>query len=123
MVWLMISDDTMHFHDFNHRLNKLITEVHKMASELDTGLAALTAQVQANTDVVQSAVTLVQGFAAQIEAAVQAALAAGASPEELKAVTDAVAAIKADDDALAAAVAANTQPPPPPPPPPSPPSG
>ncbi len=75
-----------------------------MAVELDT----LTAQVAANTDVVKSALTLIQGFSAKLDAAVAAALAAGATPAVLKSLTDLSAILKGSDDELAGAVAANT---------------
>ena len=80
---------------------------NKMAA-LDDQITALTAQVAANTDVVNSALVLIQGFSARLAAAVAAASAAGATPAQLKALTDLGTAIKASDDSLAAAVAANT---------------
>ena len=58
----------------------------------------LSAQVSANTTVVGSALTLIQGLAAQLAAA-------GTDPAKLAALQ---ASLKASDDALAAAVAANT---------------
>lgn len=58
----------------------------------------LTAQVAANTTVVGSALTLIQGFAAQLAAA-------GTDPAKLAALQ---AQLQASDDALAAAVVANT---------------
>lgn len=65
-----------------------------MSAELD----ALTAQVKANSDLLDSATTLINGIAARITAA-------GTDPAALKALTD---ELKAKDDALAAAVTANT---------------
>jgi len=53
---------------------------------------------------------LLNGFQAIIAKAVQDALAAGATPAQLKAITDANAAMAAKNDALAAAVAANAPP-------------
>lgn len=61
-------------------------------------LSALTAQVAANATVIGSALTLIQGFAAQLAAA-------GTDPAALAALQ---AQLQASDDALAAAVAANT---------------
>ena len=58
----------------------------------------LIAQVAANTSVIGSALTLIQGLAAQLAAA-------GTDPAKL---ADLAAQLKASDDALAAAVAANT---------------
>jgi hypothetical protein len=66
--------------------------------ELMADLTALTAQVAQNTTVEQSAVTLIQGLAAQIAAA-------GTDPAALQALQD---QLKVSADALAAAVAANT---------------
>lgn len=71
-------------------------------------LADLQAAVTRNTDVVNSAVTLINGIAARLKAAVDAALANGATADELKPVTDEVIALNANADALAAAVNANT---------------
>ena len=68
----------------------------------------LKAQVEASTAVEASAVTLINGIAARIQAAVDAALANGATAEQLKPVADEVAALKASSDALSAAVTANT---------------
>ena len=79
----------------------------KMAA-LDDQITALTAQVAANTSVENSALVLINGFAAQLATAVAAAAAAGATPTQLKSLTDLGTAIKTSDDALAAAVAANT---------------
>ena len=75
-----------------------------MAKVLDD----LAAQVQLNTDAEASAVVVLNGIAARIEAAVQAALANGATEAELAPVADEVAALKASSDALSAAIAANT---------------
>ena len=77
---------------------------------LDTELTALQAQVTASTTVEASAVTLINGIAAQIAAAVAAAQAAGATPAELQAVTDVQTSLQNSSAALAAAVTANTPP-------------
>lgn len=71
-------------------------------------LAALEAQVAENVSVEQSAVIALNGVAARIQAAVDAALANGATAEELAPVQAEVDALNASADALAAAVAANT---------------
>lgn len=71
-------------------------------------LDALKAAVTRETEVVQSAVTLINGIAARVQAAVDAALANGATEAELQPVQDEVNTMKANADALAAAVAANT---------------
>lgn len=61
-------------------------------------LKSLSAQVKANTDVEASAVVLIQGIAAQLEAAKN-------DPVALQALSD---SLKSSADALAAAVTANT---------------
>ena len=81
-------------------------------AKLDDSIKALTLEVTKDTSVIASAVTLIQGFAAQLKAAVDAALAAGASPAQLQALTDLQTTIAANDTALAAAVQANTVVPP-----------
>jgi len=74
-------------------------------------LDQLAAQVQANTDVEASAVIALNGVAARIQAAVDAALANGATAAELAPVQAEVDGLNASATALAAAVAANTAPP------------
>ncbi len=69
-----------------------------MSAELDQ----LTAQVHANTSVVQSAVALINGISDRIKAA-------GTDPAALQALT---AKLDQQDQGLAAAVAANTPTPP-----------
>ena len=65
-----------------------------MSQEVDN----LTAQVKANSDAIDSAVVLINGIAARIEAA-------GVDPAKLKALSD---ELKSKDQTLAEAVAANT---------------
>jgi hypothetical protein len=72
----------------------------------------LKAAVDKTTTVETSAVTLINGIADRVKAAVDAAIANGATAEQLAPVTDEVAAMNAGADALAAAVTANTAPPP-----------
>lgn len=93
-------------------LATLLQKVNAMSATVTSELAALTAQVAASTSAEQSALTLINGFSARLDAAVAAASAAGATPEQLQALTDEVAALKASADPLAAAVAANAEPPP-----------
>lgn len=71
-------------------------------------LDALKAAVTRESEVVQSAVVLINGIAARVQAAVDAAIANGATAGELAPVQDEVNTMKANADALAAAVAANT---------------
>ena len=73
-----------------------------MSAELD----ALSAQVHANSGVVDSAIALIGGLADQIRALADDPVAIRALADELQ----------QKDAALAAAVAANTPAPPPPPP-------
>ena len=70
-------------------------------------LADLAAAVERTKTVEASAVALINGFAARLQAAIDAALANGATAAELQPVVDEVAALTASSDALAAAVAAN----------------
>lgn len=75
-------------------LKHLRKEIHHMSIEVDN----LTAQVKANSDLLDSATTLINGIAARITAA-------GVDPVALNALTS---ELKAKDDILAAAVVANT---------------
>lgn len=79
---------------YNTKLDLILKELQIMSTELDT----LTSQVQANTDLLDSAIVLINGIAARITAA-------GTDPAKLSALT---AELKSKDDALAAAVLANT---------------
>jgi len=77
-----------------YALHLLLWKVRHMAGELD----ALTAQVDSNTSVIESAITLIQNIKAQLDAA-------GTDPAKLAALS---ATLASEDDKLAAAVAANT---------------
>lgn len=81
------------------RLQHLYKEFHTMANELDQ----LKAAVAAEHTVTSSAVALLQGLKAKLDAAI-AANAAG-NPADLQALADSLAA---DTSALAQAVTANT---------------
>lgn len=74
-----------------------------MAADLQPVIDA----VEAAKGVEQSAIEFVNGVAARISAAVDAALANGATAEQLVPVTDEATALKAKSDELAAALAAN----------------
>jgi hypothetical protein len=78
-------------------LASLSRRIYLMSLQLDT----LTAEVAQNTTVVGSAVALIQGFSARLQAAIDA----GADPVALQALAD---ELNNSNDALAAAVAANT---------------
>lgn len=93
-------------HELEHILKHILAtqvavskELNHMSKELD----ALTAQVQANNDLLDSAATMINGIASQI-------IAAGTDPQKL---SDLAVSLKNKDDVLAAAIAANTAPTPP----------
>ena len=71
-------------------------------------IAALTAEVTRATTVEKSAELLIAGIQARVEAAVTAAIANGATAEELQPVSDLGKSLDTETDALAAAVGANT---------------
>lgn len=93
----------------NH-LTTLTTKGNSLMSQLDTDLAALQLAVTNDTAVEQSAITLLNGIPALIKAAVATALAAGATSQQLTAITNLSAVLGANATALAAAVTANTPP-------------
>lgn len=78
----------------NNKLNYIIIRNELMSVELDN----LTAQVKANSDLLDSATVLINGIADRITAA-------GVDPAKLTALA---AELKAKDDVLATAVTANT---------------
>jgi len=71
-------------------------------------LEQLRLQVEKNKEVEASAVVLINGIAGRIQAAVDKAIANGATAEELAPVSDEVTALNASATALGDAVAANT---------------
>lgn len=84
----------------NHFLSlvkEVLHEVHAMSAQLD----ALTAAVAQNTTITESAITLITGLKAQLDAAI----ANGSDPAALVALSDSIGAETAK---LAAAVSANT---------------
>lgn len=80
--------------NYTSKLEQILKEITRMSIEMD----ALTAQVKANSDAVDAAVTLINGIADRITAA-------GVDPAALSALT---AELKAKDVALSTAVVANT---------------
>lgn len=70
-------------------------------------LDALKAEVSETTGIIASAIVLINGIGARVQAAVDAALANGATEAELAPLTDVVAELNASSEGLAAAVAAN----------------
>jgi prophage DNA circulation protein len=88
-----------------HKVDRLLAGLQTVETEMtaiDDAVAALTTQVQANTDAESSAITLIQGLATQI-----ASLASDPA-----AITALAAKLKTSADSLAAAVMANTPAPP-----------
>jgi hypothetical protein len=71
-------------------------------------LADLTNEITNATSVEASATTLINGIAAQIQAAVQAAIANGATAAELQPVADLGVQLQQQSDTLQAAITANT---------------
>lgn len=71
-------------------------------------LDALAAQVAASVQVQASAKQLIDGIAGRIQAAIDAAIAGGASAADLAPVQDEVDSLKSSTDALSTSVAANT---------------
>lgn len=80
---------------------------------LDQKIADLNAAVTKETTAVDSAIALINGIGARIDAAVAAAIAAGATADELTAITDLSTSLSKNADDLSAAVVANTPPAPP----------
>lgn len=93
--------------EINHKLHHL-EKLEKKMSVLDDNIAELRTEVANNTTIAKSAVALLKGIPALIDAAVQKALAAGATEEELAALKDLSTSLKQNDTDLAAAIAENT---------------
>jgi hypothetical protein len=85
------------------KLDLLIRSFIIMSAQVDANFLSLQAQVTQNTTVEGSALTLVQGFAAQLAAAV-----AAANNGDSTALPALTTALNSSATALAAAVAANT---------------
>jgi len=75
-----------------------------MSPTIDQLTAAVTKAVTVET----SAQALIEGFGARLQAAIDTALANGATAEELAPLSELGTALDTESDALAAAVAANT---------------
>lgn len=73
-----------------------------------SSIADLTAQVATTDSVMGSAAVLIDGFQARLDAGIQAALAGGATAEELAPLSTLSADLKTSTDALAASVATGT---------------
>lgn len=74
----------------------------------NAAIDALATQAKANEDAEDSAVIVLNGISARIDAAVQAALNGGATAAQLAAVTQVSTDLKTHADALSAAIVANT---------------
>ncbi len=94
------------------QISKQLDRMEAKMTAMDDNITALQADVAADTTAVASAITLIDGFAAQLAAAIAAAQAAGGTPAQLQALTDLHTAVTANTAGLSAAVAANTPPPP-----------
>lgn len=92
------------------KLGQILTTLLRLESkmsQMDDEVAQLQTDVTALRGVEDSAIALINGIAQKIADAVAAALAAGATPAQLQAVSDLSTAVKTDATDLAAAVAAN----------------
>ena len=90
------------------KIDAAALQEHLDMSQLDDQLTSLTATVAANTTVMGSAAATITGISGQIAAAVAAAQAAGATPQELQALTDLQQTLDTNNATLAAAIAFNT---------------
>ena len=91
----------VHFPELINAINtgiQLLTTLNEKVNNMATSLDTLTTAVTTNTSVIDSAIALINGIAAQITAA-------GTDPVALASL---VSSLKSEDDALAAAVVANT---------------
>ena len=80
------------------QLNRILNAIHILEIKLATELDELTLKVTETSTVIASAIVLIQGLKAKLDAA-------GTNPAALKALSDSLAA---SDVALAAAIVANT---------------
>jgi hypothetical protein len=87
---------------FNRRCDFRLDLIFDMLGQVMSALDDLKAEVAATVSVEQSAITLIQGIALQL----QDALAASANPDP--ALVDLTTQLKTNADALAAAITANT---------------
>ena len=80
------------------QLNRILDAINQIGMKMANELADLTTQVQETNTVIGSAVVLIQGLKAALDAA-------GTNPVALKALSD---SLNTSETALAAAVVANT---------------
>jgi len=88
-----------------------LKELEIRMSQTDDAIAKLQGDVSAENNVVNSAITLLNGLSAQLAAALAAAANAGATPAQLQALSDLATSIEGSSASLAQAVANNTAPP------------
>ena len=79
-----------------------------MANNIDQIITDLTADVEAQKTVVASAVTYIKGVPALIQAAIDNATSAGATPAQMQAFNDLKASMETETADLQAALTANT---------------
>jgi hypothetical protein len=93
----------VNFHIFLHvdpLIENLVSTLQKVLSHMTTELDQLRSSVAANTTVTASAIALIQGIKAQLDAAIESD-----DPDALTALSD---SLESSDAALAAAISANT---------------
>lgn len=86
-------------------IREAVTRLEHALERIMADLSALTAEVKENTDVTQSAVTLLNGLAARVQELADELAAAGTDASAVQALAD---ELNASTDSLTAAVTANT---------------
>jgi hypothetical protein len=90
------------------RVLVLLTQESTQMTAMDDNISKLTADVQSEGTVIQSAVTLITGFQAALQSAIAAAQAQGATTTQLQSITGLAASVEAQTTLLANAVAQGT---------------
>jgi DNA anti-recombination protein RmuC len=90
--------------DIVGRLERVEKQMATSSNALDAAIAQLTSQVSTLTTQSQAIVTYLQGVPALITAAVNAALAAGATPTELTEITNLSGQVQSDTTSMASAL-------------------
>lgn len=99
LVKLAVPDD---------RVDVLIQRINAMSGSIQSVIDTLSANVQRLSSVEDSVQAFVEGVPGLIQTAVDQALAAGATPEQMQALNDLNTALSAKVDELASNVVANT---------------
>lgn len=113
MKTMFLDEDRELLQGIDKKLGQLLKGQQIMSSQANTltsELASLQNEVTNNTSVEDSALTLIQGIPTLIQNAVNAALANGATPDQLTQLQSLITTLQSNDGNLAAAVTANTQP-------------